>query len=74
MMKPDAAKEPGIAENESLTRLLQNEMIVLFRTESRGLRPQLSRHAEMNPDPVSAREFKQHSLPASVRAQETASG
>jgi hypothetical protein len=54
-MKPDAAKEPGVAENESLTCLLQNEMIVLFRAKAGGLRPQLSRHAKMNPNPVPAR-------------------
>ncbi len=74
MMKAHSPKETRIAENKGLPPLLQDEVIVFFRTESGGLRPQLSCHSQMNPDPVPAGKFEKHLFAARARAEESDSG
>ena len=73
MMKSHAAEEACVTEDESVTRLLQDEMIVLFGPESGGLGPHLSAHAEVKADPIAAGKFEEHLLAARVRAQEALS-
>ena len=73
-MKSHSAKETGIAENKGLPLLLQDEVIVFLGTKSGWLRPQLSRHSQVNSDPVPAGEFEKHLLAPRGRAQEPASG
>jgi hypothetical protein len=74
MMKTHSSKEPRIPKNKSLPCLLQGEVIMFLRTKSRRLRPQFSGHAEMNPNPISAGKFEEHSFAARVRAHEPAPG
>ena len=73
-MKSDASKETGIPENKSLPPLLQDEVIVFLRAKSGWLRPQLSGHSQMDPDPVPAGKFKKHLLAARAGTQKAASG
>ena len=73
MMKSHSAKETRIAENKSLLRLLQDEMIVFLWTEFGWLGPQFAAHPEMDPNPISGGKFEQHLLAACVGAQEPAS-
>ena len=44
MMKSHSSKEARIAQNKSLLRLVQDEVIVLSRAESGWLRPQFTAH------------------------------
>ena len=73
LMKSHSSKEPGIAQNKSLPRLLQDEVIVFFRAESGWLGPQFATHPEMDPDPIPAGEFEQHLLSSRKGTQEPAS-
>ena len=74
MMESHAAEEACVAENESVTGLLQDEVIVLFGAESGGLGPQLPAHAEVKADPIIAGKFEEHLLAARVRAQKALAG
>ena len=74
MMKSHSPKETRIAENKGLPLLLQDEVIVLLGTKSGWLRPQLSRHPQVDSDPVPAGKFEKHLLAPRARAQEAASG
>lgn len=71
MMKTHSSKETRIAENKSLLRLLQDEVIVFLRAESGWLRPQLAAHPKMDPNPISGGKFEQHLLPSRRGTQET---
>jgi hypothetical protein len=73
MVKSDAAKEACVAEDERATRLLQDEVIVLFGAEARGLGPHFPAHAEMKADPITAGKFEEHLLPAGVRTEKALS-
>jgi hypothetical protein len=72
MMKPHSSKETRIPENECPPRLAQDEMVMVLRAKIRRLRPQFSGHAEVDPNPISARKFEEHSFAARVRAQKPA--
>lgn len=74
MMKTHTPEEARVAENERTLRLAQNKVVMFFGLESWRLRPQLSGHAEMNADPVPAREFEKHLLSPRERTEKTASG
>ena len=72
MMKSHSSKETRIAENKSLLRLLQDEVIVFLRAESGWLRPQFAAHPEMDPNPIPGGKFEQHLLPSRKGTQEPA--
>ena len=74
MMKSHSSKESGIAENKSLLRLLQDEVIVLLGTEPGWLRPQFPAHPEMDSNPIPGGKFEEHLLPSCKRTQEPAFG
>ena len=69
-MKTDPSKLPRIAKNQRALLLLQDEMIVFPSAKSGGLDPQLAAHAEVNPEPVIAREDEEHLFPTRFRAEE----
>jgi hypothetical protein len=73
LVKSHSSKEPGIAENKCLPRLLQDEVVVFFRADSGWLDPQFATHPEMDSDPIASGEFKQHLLSSREGAQEPAS-
>jgi hypothetical protein len=73
LVKSHASKEPGIAENQCLPRLLQDEVIVFFRAESSWLGPQFATHPEMDSDPIAGGKSKQHLLSSGEGTQEPAS-
>jgi hypothetical protein len=72
MMKSNSPKETGIAQDQRLPCLLQDEMVVFLRAEHRWLGAQFAAHAEMDPNPISPGEFEQHLLPSRQGTQETA--
>jgi hypothetical protein len=72
MMKSHSSKETRVPENKSLPRLLQDEMIVFLRVETGWFRPQFAAHPEMDPNPISAGEFKEHLFPSRKGTQKTA--
>ena len=74
MMKSHSPKETGIAENKGLPLLLQDKVIMFLGTKSGRLRPQLSRHSQVDADPVPAGEFEKHLFAPRARAQEPAPG
>jgi len=74
VMKPNPAEEAGIPENEGAFHLVENEVIVVFRAKSRRLNPQLSGHAEMDPDPVAARKFEEHLFSPAEGTKKAAAG
>ena len=67
--KTNASKEPRVAKDERLLRLSEDQVIMFFDDESRRRDPQFSAHSEMNPEPVVAREFEEHLLPARLRTE-----
>ena len=73
-MKPNPAEEAGIAENEGAFDLVENEMIVVFRAKSRRLNPQLSGHAEMDPNPVAAGKLEEHLFSPGQRTDKPTAG
>ncbi len=73
-MKPNTAEEPGIAKNQGALRLMQSEVVMVFRGKSRGLGAQLSGHPKMDPDPISTGKFEQHLFSPGDRAQKPATG
>ena len=58
MMKSHSSKKTRIAENKSLLRLLQDEVIVFLRAESGSLGPQFAAHPEMDPNPIPGGKFQ----------------
>src|SRR6266581_2805734 len=70
MIKADPAELARVGEDERAFALKQNEMVVLSRAIIRGLDPDLSSHAEMNSEPHSAGEFKEHPFAPRVRAEQ----
>jgi len=68
MMKSHSSKQTRIAQNEGLSRLLQDKMIVFLRAKTGRLRAQFAAHAEMDPNPISAGELEEHLLAPGVRA------
>ena len=73
-MKSHSSKETGIAENKSLLRLLQDEVIVFLRAESGWLGPQFAAHPEMDSNPIPGGKFEQHLLSSCKGMEEPASG
>jgi hypothetical protein len=74
MMKSHSSKETGVAQNKSLPRLLQDEVIVFSWAESGWLGPQFAAHPEMDSNPISGGKFEQHLLPSGKGTEEPASG
>jgi len=60
MMKPDATELPRISEDERALGLIKHEVVMFFRLKIPGFDANPPRHAEMNPEPVIAREFEEH--------------
>ena len=85
VVETHAPKEPGIAKDKGAFRLMENEVVVLFRSKPRRFDSQLSRHSEVDADPapnffaspdyfgVAAGEFEHHLFAPRGRAQKTAS-
>jgi hypothetical protein len=71
LMKSHSSKETRIAENKSLLRLLQDEVIVFLRAESGWLRAQFAAHPEMDPNPISGGKCEKHLLASRKGTQET---
>src|SRR5438067_6919919 len=69
MMKSDTAKEARVAKNERAFRLMQNQMVVFFRTKAAGFDAQLAGHSEVNTEPVIARELEEHLFSPGLRAE-----
>lgn len=69
MMKPDATELPRISEDKRAFGLIKHEMVMFVRLKIPGLRANLAGHAEMNPEPVMAREFEEHPFAARLRPQ-----
>ena len=74
MMESHAAEEACVPEDESVTGLLQDEVIVLSGPESGRFSAHLPAHAEVKADPITAGKFEEHLLAARVRTQEALSG
>ena len=74
MMESDAAEEPGVAEDQGAFRLLQNNVIVFFRTEAGRFHPQFSGHPQMDAEPIAAGEFEEHLFSPGFGAEKTAAG
>src|SRR5438876_1449797 len=70
MIKPDLAELARVGEDKRAFALKQNEMIVFAGSIVRGLDSDLSGHAEMNSEPHSAGEFKEHPFAPRVRAEQ----
>jgi hypothetical protein len=74
VMKADTTEEPGIAENQGPLRLVQNQVIMVFRPKAVGFDAQLPGHAEMDPDPVAAGKLEEHLFSPGERAEKTPAG
>lgn len=74
VMEANPAKQAGIAKYEGPARLLQHQVVVLFRSKAGRFRSQFAGHAEMNSDPIAAGKFEEHLLAPRLRTQETPAG
>jgi len=60
MMKPDATELPRISEDKRAFGLIKHEVVMFVRVKIPGFDANPPGHAEMNPNPVMAREFEEH--------------
>jgi hypothetical protein len=74
VMKSNAAKEAGVAKNQSTFHLVKNKMIVLLWRKARRLNAQFSGHPEMNADPNAAGEFEEHLFSPRLGSEKTRTG
>ena len=74
VMKADSTKKARVAENECAFALTQNEVVVLPGVKIRWLNAHGAAHAEMEAEPVCARELEEHLFPASGGAEQLRAG
>jgi hypothetical protein len=59
-MKPDATELPRISEDKRAFGLIKHEVVMFVRLKISGFDTNPPGHAEMNPEPIIAREFEEH--------------
>jgi hypothetical protein len=74
VMEPDPPEETGVAKYQRALRLLKNKMVVLISPGAGRLDAQFSSHAEVESEPIAAREFEKHLFSPRLRPQKTAAG
>jgi hypothetical protein len=67
-MKPHAAEQSWVAEDQRLAWLMKDQMIVIAGHEGGGLSTELAGHPEVNSDPGILRKSKQHLFAAGLGA------
>lgn len=59
-MKSDATELPRISEDKRASGLIKYEVVMFVRLKIPGFNANPPGHAEMNPEPIMAREFEEH--------------